>query len=140
MRFVIDSNEYIFAFGPLKEEKARHLLDRLLNKAHLNTIRIPRTIFEEVKRNLSLESFQEFSKFVNTLTKIDEDIVVPFEIVFKYETKGLKAADAFIAAYTEWTGADALVTENRHFLVHQTDLPFKVFTAERCLRFLSSHR
>lgn len=45
----------------------------------------------------------------------DEDIVVPFEIAFKYETKGLKPADAFIAAFTEWVGADVLVTENRHF-------------------------
>jgi hypothetical protein len=49
--------------------------------------------------------------FINELTTIDEDIVVPFEIAFKYEAKGLKPADALIAAYTEWVGADALVTE-----------------------------
>ena len=72
------------------------------------------------------------------LGTVDEDITVPFEIVFKYEAKRLKPADAFIAAYTEWTGADALVTENRHFLVHQGDLSFKVLTAEKCLRFLRS--
>lgn len=136
MRFVIDSNEYIFAFGALKKEKARLILDRLLNKTHPHTIRIPRTIFEEVKRNLTPESFQEFTKFINTITTVDEDFVVPFELAFKYETKGLKPADAFIAAYTEWTGADVLVTENRHFLTHQTDLPFKVLTAERCLRLI----
>ena len=67
MRFVIDSNEYIFAFGSPKEHKARHLLDRLLNEIHLHTIRIPRTIFEEVKRNLSLEAFQEFNNFVGAV-------------------------------------------------------------------------
>ena len=136
MRFVIDSNEYIFAFGSLKEYKAYEFLQRLLEKAHLHTIRIPRTIFEEVKRNLSLEAFQEFNKFIIALTTIDEDIVVPFEIAFKYEAKGFKPADAFIASFAEWVGADILVTENRHFLTHQLDLPFKVLTAEKCLNLV----
>ena len=133
MHLIIDSNEYIFAFGPAKEDKASHLLNTLLNEIHLHTIRIPRTIFEEVRRNLSAEAFQEFNKFITAITTIDEDFVVPFEIVFKYETKGFKPEDAFIAAYTEWTGSDALVTENRHFLTRQKDLPFKVLTAEKCL-------
>jgi hypothetical protein len=54
----------------------------------------------------------------------------------KYEIKGLKPADAFIAAYTEWVGAEVLVTENRHFLNRHTDLPFKVLTAEECLKLI----
>ena len=33
--------------------------------------------------------------------------MVPFEIAVKYEAKGFKPADAFIAAYTEWVGAIA---------------------------------
>lgn len=70
------------------------------------------------------------------MTSIDEDFVVPFELGTKYEARGLKPADAFIAAYTEWVGADALVTENRHFLTRQTDLPFRVLTAEQCLKLL----
>lgn len=136
MRCIIDSNEYIFAFGPLKEEMACHLLDRLLEETHPHSIRIPRTIFEEVKRNLSLEAFREFNSFINAITTVDEDIVVPFETVFKYESEGFKPADAFIAAYTEWTGADTLVTENRHFLTRHPNLPFKVLTAEKCLRVI----
>ena len=35
----------------LKEYKAYEFLQRLLEKAHLHTIRIPRTIYEEVKSN-----------------------------------------------------------------------------------------
>jgi len=136
LRFVIDSNEYIFALGPAKEEKARELLESLLKKAHLHTLRIPHTIFEEVKRNLSAEAFQEFNIFINAITTVDEDMVVPFEIVFKYETAGFKPADAFIAAYTEWAGADVLVSENRHFLTHHSHLPFRVLTAEKCLNFI----
>ena len=84
MLFVIDSNEYIFAFGSLKEYKAYEFLERLLEKAHLHSIRISHTIFEEVKRNLSPEAFQEFNNFISASTTIDEDIVVPFEIAFKY--------------------------------------------------------
>jgi len=133
---IIDSNEYIFAFGPSKESNALHLLDRIVKEISGHSARIPRTIFEEVKRNLSPEAFLEFNSFINAITAIDEDIVVPFEIVFQYEAKGLKPADAFIAAYTEWTGADILVTENRHFLSKQQDLPFKVLTAEKCLKLI----
>ncbi len=136
MRFVIDSNEYVFAFGHSKEVKARGLLDKLLKEAHLYSIRLPRTIFEEVERNLPLEAFREFNKFISPLTFIDEDIVVPFEIVFQYEAIELKPADAFIAAYTEWTGADALITENRHFLTLHSNLPFKILTAEKCLKLI----
>lgn len=136
MRFVIDSNEYIFAFGTSKESSACELLDKLLEKDKPHTIRIPRTIFDEVRRNLSPEAFHEFNKFISNLTTIDEDIVVPFEIAVKYEVKSLKPADAFIAAYAEWVGADVLVTENRHFLNLHSDLPFKVLTAEECLKLI----
>lgn len=48
----------------------------------------------------------------------------------------MKSPDAFIAAYAEWIGADVLVTENRHFLTRQKDLPFKVLTAEKCLKLI----
>lgn len=136
MRFVIDSNEYIFAFGPLKDSVSYIFLEELLERVGLHSVRIPRTVFEEVKRNLSPEPFREFISFINALTTIDEDIVVPFEIAVKYEAKGLKPADAFIAAYTEWVGADVLVTENKHFLNRHFDLPFKILTAEECLKLI----
>jgi uncharacterized protein (DUF2164 family) len=58
------------------------------------------------------------------------------ELGAKYEKKGLKDADALIAAFTEWVGADVLVTENRHFLNCQADLLFKVLTAEKYLNFI----
>lgn len=137
MRFVIDSNEYIFAFGPAEESAARQLIDVLFDETFLHTILIPRAIFEEVKRNLSKYAFQEFNSFINAMITIDEDIVVPFEIVFEYESRGLKPTDAFIAAYAEWRGVDVLVTENRHFLSLQSGLPFKILTAENCLKILN---
>ena len=73
---------------------------------------------------------------INSLTKIDEDVEVQFELGAKYELLGLKPQDAFIGAYAEWVGADALVTENRHFLSRREDLPFKVVNAQHCLKML----
>lgn len=137
MRLVIDSNEYIFAFGPAKADASLNLLEKLLETKHSHIVRLPRTIFEEVKRNLSPEYFHEFINFVNAFTSIDEDFLVPFELGVKYEIRGLKMADALIAAYTEWVGADVLVTENRHFLKHDRDLPFQILTADRCLKIIS---
>lgn len=51
----------------------------------------------------------------------------------RYESRGLKPGDAFIAAYTEWSGADYLITENRDFLA-LTSLPFRVVRAEEFLK------
>jgi predicted nucleic acid-binding protein len=133
---VVDSNVYIFGFGFVKVLSCSKLILAIIEKHNLHTLRISRRIVEEIRHHLSPEDFVKFVKVINTLTRIDEDIVVPFEIAAKYEAKGLKPADAFIAAYTEWVGADALVTENRHFLNRHSDLPFKVLTAEECLNFI----
>ncbi len=99
-------------------------------------MRIPRTIVEEVRIYLSPEDFATFIRAINSLTTIDEDFFVPFELGVKYEIRGFKMADVFIAAYAEWVGADILVTENRHFLKHNPELPFKVLTADKCLKFI----
>jgi len=134
--FVIDSNVYIFGFGFVKVPACSNLILTIIEKYNLHTLRISRRIVEEVRSHLSPEDFAKFIKVINILTKIDEDFVVPFEIAVKYEAKGFKPADAFIAAYTEWVGADALVTENRHFLSLHSNLPFKVVTAEKCLKLI----
>lgn len=138
MLLVIDSNEYILAFGPSKETTSKSLLDTLLEKFPAHTLRIPRLTLEEVRDHLPPETFREFIEFISDLTAIDEDFLVPFELGAKYESKGLKPADAFIAAYAEWVGADILVTENRHFLTLHIDLPFRILPAEKCLRIVKA--
>ena len=136
MLLVVDSNVYIFGFGLVEVPACSKLILAIIEKHNLHTLRISRRIVEEVRHHLSPEDFVKFVKVINALTTIDEDIVVPFEIAVKYETKGLKPADALIAAYTEWVGADTLVTENRHFLNRHPDLPFKVLTAKECLNLI----
>lgn len=95
------------------------------------TLRIARLIVNEVRINLHPKAFKEFILFLNGLTRIDEDFLIPFELGAKYEARGLKSADAFIAAYAEWAKADILVSENRHFLTRQKNLPFKVRSASK---------
>lgn len=98
MLLVLDSNEYIFALGLFKKPSCGTLLDKILDTYPSHPIRIPRLIVEEVKHNLTPEVFKEFIEFITSLTSIDEDILVPFELGAKYELKGLKPQDAFIAA------------------------------------------
>ena len=104
MLLVLDSNVYIFAFRFVKVPACRNLIHVIIEKHSLRSLRISRSIVEEVRHPLSPEDFVKFIKIINKLTTIGEDIVVPFEIAFKYEPKGLKPADAFIAAFTEWVG------------------------------------
>ncbi|EFK95695.1 hypothetical protein LDC_2292 [sediment metagenome] len=136
MRFILDTNEFVAAVGVVKNPASEIIFNTLVDSFPKHTLHIPRTIINEVRRNVHPSIFAEFIRIVQPIASIDEDIVVPFEIGTKYESMGLKPADAFIAAYTEWTGADALVTENRHFLSRHKGLPFKVITAETCLKTL----
>ena len=136
MLLILDSNEYIFALSATRNPSSEKLIERIIARPQQITLRIPRLIIEEVRNNLTPEAFKEFIFLINGLTKIDEDIEVPFEIGTKYESMGLKSADAFIVAYVEWTGAEMLVTENKHFLSRHQNLPFKVITAAACLKIL----
>lgn len=138
---VLDSNEYIFSFSLFKKTSCETLLDILPEYNATVSIRIARTILNEVRANLTPEEFKEFVLFVNSFSpRIDEDYEVPFELGSKYEAMGLKPADAFIAAYAEYVGADILVSENRHFLSRHSNLPFKICNAEHCLKLIKTTR
>jgi len=133
---VLDSNEYLFAFGAAKQPASVQLVEWLTTHHQTHQIRIPRLIVEEIRRNVSAEVFREVLEVIQLFTTTDEDILVPFEFGVKYERHGLKPADAFIAAYTEWVGAHVLIREHRHFLTRQVDLPFQVVRAQN---FLDHH-
>lgn len=136
MVLVLDSNEYVFSFGKFTKAPCISLIERLKAGHAESKLRIPRLIVNEVKRNVSPQAFEKFIAFLKGRTTVDEDFLVPFELGAKYEARGLKSADAFIAAYAEWVGASFLITENRHFLTRQKNLPFKVRSAEQSLRLL----
>ena len=134
MRLVLDTNIYVFAFGEAEIHSCVKLIESIfVLKA---SIHIPRTIIREVQSNLRPVLFKEFILFIHKAASIEEDNVVPFELGMKYEAMGLKPADAFIGSFTEWVGAQILVSENRHFLSRESHLPFKVLTSEKCLKLL----
>ena len=134
MRLVLDTNIYVFAFSEAGFPSCTRLIES--TAVIKSSIHIPRTIIREVQSNLRPILFKEFILFIHKAAHIEEDNVVPFELGMKYEAMGLKPADAFIGSFTEWVGAEILVSENRHFLSRQSSLPFKVLTAEQCLRVL----
>ena len=137
MQLVLDSNEYLFAFGIERKPSCETLFRIFLEAPAKHRIRLSRTILDEVRRNTTPRRFRDFWLFLQALgVSVDEDWEVSFELGAKYESLGLKPGDAFIAAYTEWTGADYLITENRDFLA-LTARPFKIARAEA---FLKHHR
>jgi len=135
---ILDINEYIFALGAIRDPLCEKLLSEVAELYGDISLRIPRLIANEVRPNLTPEAFKEFIIFIHKFTTIDENSEVPFALGVKYETLGLNPADAFIAAYTEWTGAETLVTENRHFLSRHSPLPFKILSAESALKYIKS--
>ena len=134
IRLVLDTNIWVFAFSEADLPSCTKLLEYVAIAKI--SVYIPRTIIREVQNNLRPILFKEFILFVHKTAHIEEDNIVPFELGMKYEAMGLKPADAFIGSFTEWVGAEVLVSENRHFLTRQPHLPFKVLTADKCLKFL----
>ncbi|MCM8789408.1 MAG: hypothetical protein NC916_00085 [Candidatus Omnitrophica bacterium] len=133
---MLEANEHTFAFGLAREPSCERRVSRIAENPSLHILRICRTIIGEVRNHLSPEDVAKFIKLIIALTTIDEDFLIPFEIVFKYESKHFKPADAFIAVYPELTGAYVLVSENRRFLMHHSILPLKVLTTEKCLSLI----
>lgn len=138
MHLVLDSNEYIFAYGIIQQTSSAALITHLLSNPTRNKIYICRTIVNEVQRNISFPYLEKFYDFIHGICILEEDYVVPFELGAKYEKQGLKPGDAFIAAYAEHVKAELLVSENRHFLSRRHDLLFRVVNAAECLRELKS--
>lgn len=138
MLLVLDSNEYIFSFGSEPKSSCTLLVEQILQEPALYSLRICRTTIEDVRDHVSRGDFRDFIRFLQALDVfIDEDELVPFELGGKYLTRGLKPGDAFLAGYTEWVGADCLISENRKdFVNHPRLFPFKVRTAEH---FLEEH-
>ena len=134
--FVLDTNQFLIAAAAPPDNSCLLLIDKIISLFPAIKVCIPQTIFKEVRKNLHPRLFTHFIKLLRKIGTVEEDSLIPFELVLQYENIGLKPADAFIAAFCEWIEATALVSENRHFLSRQINLPFKVLTASQCLRTL----
>lgn len=136
LHLVLDSNEYILVFGSERDPSCERLLVHLASHPEKYSLSICRPILDEVGRHLSPRQLSEVYALLDALdVSVDERWLVPFEFVARYVDRGLKRGDAFIAGYTEWVGADGLISENRADIVSRSELfPFKVFTAEQFLQ------
>lgn len=139
MLIVLDTNEFIFGIEETSKPSVE-LLDLLVDFPESYVLRIARSIFSEVRRNLAPEDFRTFVLLIESLTTINEDFEVPYELARAYENQGLKPGDAFIAAYTEHVGARYLISENRHFLSRRSNLPFHVATAANFMQEIGRRR
>jgi hypothetical protein len=136
LHLVLDANEFIFAVGSFRKPSCEALLDELAIHFDRYRLSICRPVVDEVQSNLIPAQIKTFYTLIQDVfdTTIDERWVVPFEFVERYVACGLKRGDAFIAGYSEWVGAEALVSENRSDIVDHPDLfPFQVCTAEEFL-------
>lgn len=133
LQLVLDSNEFLFAYGHERKAACQVLLERIVSQPDKYELKVSRTIVEEVRRNIAPRNFADFWALLDALgVTVDEDWQIPFELGAKYEALRLKRGDAFIGAYAEWTGAKYLISENRHFLaLHQ--LSFKILRADQFL-------
>ena len=89
MLLVLDSNEYIFALGSVRDPLCEKLLNIIAENPENIFIRISRLIEAEVRNNLTPEAFKEFMLFLHERTKIDDDAEISFELGAKYEAMGV---------------------------------------------------
>jgi len=109
LRVVLDSNEFVFGFRGVSEP------NKILRLAGVKFVR-------------------------DTILRMDMDVLdesgIPHTLIEKYVSKGLKPADALIAAFTEWVNADLLISENRHLVRELNPEGFKVLQAKDFIRVL----
>ncbi|OGH61455.1 MAG: hypothetical protein A3G34_05595 [Candidatus Lindowbacteria bacterium RIFCSPLOWO2_12_FULL_62_27] len=129
-RIVLDSNEYIYAFGAERKPACERLIGRLIEKAEKNSLSVSRSIADETRRNLKRTAFKLCHRFwLDMACRIDDDDNVPKALFASYLVRGLKPADAQIGAYAEWVNADFLISENRDFLALSKPLPYRIMKA-----------
>lgn len=74
MQLVLDSNEYLFAFGSERKPSAVALLNLLVDHPAKYQLRVSRTILDEVRRNTAPQRFRDFWLFLQALgVAMDEE-------------------------------------------------------------------
>lgn len=92
---------------------------------------IPRQVLVELQVNFSPQEYQRFWQLINVYSariEISWD-PAPIDRLDRYRRLGCRRGDAAVAALTEHVGAEALVTENREFLRHAPNLPFRLLSS-----------
>ncbi len=137
IRAVLDSNQFIFGL----RDKEEFCVDVLKLVGIKFSALISDLIIEEVFSRLKELEGKDFASLLihiikNLKIEIIADNLIPPQIIEKYRRRGAKESDALIAAFTEWVGADYLVTENRHFLREVRIDAFRTINAEDFIKVI----
>jgi predicted nucleic acid-binding protein len=143
MRIILDSNEYILGLdttaGPSPSSRLLDLVRILIDESEEFRLLIPEIIVREVQRNLPAGLEKDFFRLIRSSQKIEHRnlLDVPKSTFQKYRRhKGLKQADALIAAFAEHMGVDYIVSENRHIYRDLKSTSFISLTAQDFLDLL----
>ncbi|CAN5844252.1 hypothetical protein BH18ACI4_BH18ACI4_29570 [soil metagenome] len=131
----LDTNEFIFAL----RRDANYLFCEVLLFDKLNELNVymPLQILVELQRNLNEDEMRSVLLALTRAKAITWDYApAPLELVAQWEQLGAKKFDAVIIAHLEAANVVYLISENRHFLVELSDLPFEVLTSEQAVRLL----
>jgi len=99
---------------------------------------VPEIILREVQRNLPSDLEKDFFKLIQSSQKIEYHTLadVPRATFEKYRQKGLKRADALIAAFADHMKADYIISENRHIYRNLKHAPFLTLKAQGFLNLV----
>jgi hypothetical protein len=139
---VLDTNEFILGLTHADQSSAI-LLDLIAVIPGIRVV-VPTTVVREATVNLAGFHSKLVSEFSSLVYGYPRFAVVPddglsSDLIRKYIGLGLREEDASIGAFTEWVGADFLVSENRHFLRDLEAAAFRVEPADRMVAWLLSH-
>ena len=123
---ILDTNEYIYGLGGTKKE-CEDLINRLPNF----NVKVPRIILNELYNNLGDNLIKDLYRLLRFTEAEIIEKKVPISLIDKYK---VPYEDAVIASYCEYLKVDALISENRHFLIDFHPKSFKIFSAHDFLK------
>jgi predicted nucleic acid-binding protein len=139
LRYVLDANVYILAFGGPPLPKIDEMLEVLVSHPDRFELVVGRTILSEIQRHQDTGAMHACWDLLKAIEAVPvEDWQIPYELGEKYRELGFKSGDASIAALTESAGAEYLVTENRDFM-DRSRLPFRVVRIAEFLKVVKQH-
>ncbi len=130
----LDTNEFIFAL----RREPNFPASQILFFEYLNQLKLylPLQILLELQRNLNADEMRGILLALSYARVMWDYAPAPPELVARWLQRGAKKGDAVIATHLEVAQVRYFVSENRHFLVELSELPFQVLSAENALQLL----
>lgn len=134
-KVAFDTNVIIFALRP--ESGTSHCEILFVERINELEICVPLQVLRELRRNLNDEEMRWVLRTLLRAKSVTWDLApVPTELVERWESQGAKKGDAVICAHLDATEVRYLISENRHFLIELSELPFRVLSSAQAIALL----